>query len=248
METDGVVADAPLKPSTAGSSGSFLVLADDKNRYWCKTLNNLQDPRVPVNEQVVARLGVLIGAPVCEPQFVRMQGAVVGWEFRPGSGRRVEEGWAHGSLAVDPCVEIHDVATNRASDDNARRHAGIYALYDWTAGANGQWLMAGDDSTFHSHDHGHYFPGGPAWTVATLQASAASSFALPVPPTGLDETELERLAYRLDALTEQEIAGVMSNLPAEWPVRDEELEALIDFIYGRRQDVAQRLRALVPEV
>ena len=63
-----VRAEAPLKQSTDGGSGSFLVQADDGREYWCKALNNTQEaPMVPVNEQIVARLGRLIGVAVCEP-------------------------------------------------------------------------------------------------------------------------------------------------------------------------------------
>lgn len=247
-DPDGVEAEAPLKPSTGGGSGSFLVRADDGNRYWCKTLNNLQHPRVPLNEQIVGRLGLLIGAPVCRPQLVRISPALVGWEFRPGSGRLLEEGWAHGSLAVDPALETRDIQMNRARDENPRRQAGIYALHDWTGGSDSQWLMEGADGMFHSHDHGHYLPGGPGWTIASLQASAAATFELPTPPTGLDAAELERLADALNAVTEQEIVEVVSKLPAAWPVQDDELEALVDFVNDRRQAVAQRLRALVPAV
>lgn len=53
---------APLQQSKHGSSGSFLVLADDRNRYWCKTLNNLQSPRVPtkLTTATCARCGTRI--------------------------------------------------------------------------------------------------------------------------------------------------------------------------------------------
>jgi hypothetical protein len=44
------------------------------------------------------------------------------------------EGWAHGSLAAEPVVETNTL-DHRFMDDNASRHAGIYALFDWTAGA-----------------------------------------------------------------------------------------------------------------
>jgi hypothetical protein len=245
----GVEAVAPLQPSSAGSSGSFLIRADDGNRYWCKSLNNLQnEPRVPVNEQLVARLGLLIGAPVCRPELVYIPAALVGWEIRPGSGRLLEEGWAHGSQAVDLVVETRDISANRGADDNRRRQAGIYALHDWCGGSDSQWLMAGPESEFHSHDHGHYFPGGPAWTIASLQGAAGTSYAIPTPPAGLDATELQQLAAQLEVVSEQDIATVASKIPAGWAVQDDELEALVDFIYDRRPQVAQRLRNLAGAV
>jgi len=64
----------------------------------------VQDPeqpensRVPINEEIVARLGTLIGAAVCEPTLVYMPQQLAGWEFR--QGYVVEVGWAHGSLAT----------------------------------------------------------------------------------------------------------------------------------------------------
>jgi hypothetical protein len=241
-EPAGVTAVTPLVKSTAGGSGSFLALADDGSRYWCKTLNNCQHERVPTNEQVVARLGLLIGAPVCWPELVRIPAALVGWEFRPG--RVLEEGWAHGSLAVQPAVEAHDLM-NRALDDNARRHAGVYALFDWLGGSDPQWLTVGTDLEYHSHDHGHYFPGGPAWTTGSLQQEAATPFVLGQPTTGLDASELERLAVAVEAVSEEEVLSVMAKVPADWPVTDEELEALADFVLDRRSSVAGRLRSYV---
>ena len=103
-EFDGVSAVIPLRPSSSGGAGSFLVLADDGQRYWCKSLNNFQGERVPVTEQIFARLATVIGAPACAPQFVDLT-PIVGWEFRPGTGRVIEAGWAHGSRAVEPVIE-----------------------------------------------------------------------------------------------------------------------------------------------
>lgn len=237
----GVLATAPLQRSTAGGSGSFLVLADDGERYWCKVVNNPQSPRVPANEQIIARFGELISAPVCMPRLVRIPAALAGWEFRPGL--TLVEGWAHGSLALDPVVETRSL-DNRAMDDNARRHAGIYALHDWLAGQDAQWLMRGPQAEFFSHDHGHYLPGGPDWTVAGLQAATATAFALGVPATGLDAAELERLAGALEALGREDLESCASNIPASWPPGDAELEALIDFAFDRRATAAGRLRAL----
>jgi len=69
-EVEGVTAVMPLRPSSAGGSGSFLVLADDRRRYWCKSRNNFQGPRISITEQIVGRLAALIGAPACEVALV----------------------------------------------------------------------------------------------------------------------------------------------------------------------------------
>lgn len=231
----------PLRPSVVGGSGSFLVLADDNQRYWCKSLNNFQGPRIPITEQIVGRLAALILAPACKVQLVKLD-QIAGWEFRPGSGRLVEAGWAHGSVAVDPAVETRSLE-HRTDDDNRRRHCGIYALCDWLAGSDVQWLYGlSEDNAYYSHDHGYYLT-GPEWTSATLAAERETPYALSIPPDHLDGEELNRLADALDALSRQEIERELSKLPSDWPVTDDELAAVADFVNYRRAAVAGRLRA-----
>lgn len=233
----------PLRPSAAGGAGSFLVLADDGRRYWCKALNNFQSPRVPITEQLVARLGALIGAPVCVAQLVLLDD-IAGWEIRPGSGRLVEPGWAHGSLAVEPAIETRSLEYRR-DDDNARRHAGLLVLSDWLLGGDLQWLRALDeDNAYHSHDHG-FFLTGPDWTAETLRARQNEPVTLSVTTDYLDRDELAHLAERLEGMTREEIDSVLSKLPAGWPVTDDELEQLAEVVDARCPQVVGRLRTLV---
>jgi hypothetical protein len=239
----GVTAVMPLRASMVGVSGAFLVLADDDERYWCKPLNNFDHPRVPVTEQIVARLGALIGAPVCEGRLVRLD-EIVGWEFRPGSGRPVDAGWAHGSRAIDPGLETRTLA-HRTDDDNRSRQAGLYALCDWLLGSDVQWLYALDeDNAYYSHDHGYYL-GGPGWNIESLRARANEPAPLSIPSVGLDPDELNRLAGALEGMTRAMIEDALSGLPADWPVSVGELESLAVVLDGRRAPVAARLRAMV---
>ncbi len=170
--------------------------------------------------------------------------ALAGWEFRPGSGRLVEAGWAHGSVAVDPAVETRSL-DHRTEDDNRRRHCGIYALCDWLAGSDVQWLYGVmEDNAYYSHDHGFYLT-GPDWTPATLAAGRDASYLLSITPQHLDGDEILRLADALDAVSREEIENELSKLPSDWPVSDGELSAVAEFADDRRAPVAARLRAMV---
>lgn len=242
-DVEGVVAVLPLRRSTHGVSGSFMVRADDGEDYWCKVTNNPTSPRIPVNEQVAARLGKAIGVSVVEPVLVNLDG-IAGWEFQPG--RQVEAGWAHGCSAVSGAFETRSL-DHRGEDDNRVRHAGFYALMDWLAGSDQQWLYSSTaDNAYFSHDHGHFFPGGPDWTPASLAATGTNAHNLGVPADGLDRTELGRLADAIEAMTEEAIDLVMSKIPAAWPVSDDDLAALSGFLDSRREVVAARLRSLLP--
>lgn len=241
---DAVRAVMPLRQSTAGSSGSFMVLGDDDERYWCKSVNNFQSARLPVTEQIVGRLGDLIDAPVCTCKLVVLD-EIVGWEIRKGSARLVEAGYAHGSRAVEPTLETRQLRF-RTDDDNRRRHCGLYALCDWLYCGDLQWLRATDeDNAYYSHDHG-FFLTGLDWTKESLAERGAEQGPITVDPDQLDATELGRLAERLEDMTLDEIETAISGLPTSWPVSDQELAAVARFANLRKAPVAARLRSLVP--
>lgn len=242
-EGNGVVAVLAMRRSTHGVSGSFMVRADDGGDYWCKVTNNPTSPRIPINEQIAGRLGVALGVSVTTPALVKLDG-IAGWEFHPGL--HVEAGWAHGCAAVAGAFETRSLE-HRSDDDNRRRHAGFYALMDWLAGADQQWLYSSvEQNAYFSHDHGHFFPGGPNWTTEALAAVGVGDRTLPVPPDGLDGAELARLAAAIESMTKDDIDSVMSNIPADWPVTDDELAALSNFLEARQAPVAGRLRTLLP--
>jgi hypothetical protein len=236
-----VRAIAPLQRSNRGGSKSFLVLADDNARYWCKVIDNGQSPRVPVNEQIAGRLGRLLGIGVCETQLVEMTEDLAGWDF--ADQKKLKPGWAHGSRAIEGAVETNSL-DHRADDDNAVRHSGFIAIFDWLGGSDPQWLYSTIDSNrYFSHDHGHYL-GAPEWTIETLGQRGDAEVTFPGDRSGLSEEELLRVADTLSTIKRVDLEDALRGIPAEWPVTDEELEAVVDFADHRRMPVAQRLRTL----
>jgi hypothetical protein len=160
----------------------------------------------------VSRLAHLIVAPACEARLVDVT-QIAGWEFRPGTGRLVETGWAHGSRAVEPAIETRSL-DHRTDDDNARRQAGIHALCDWLAGGDVQWLYCvSEENAYYSHDHGFYLT-GPAWRTSSLAGARHTPFALSALTDRLDGAELERLAAALEAVRRQDIDVELS--PRAW--------------------------------
>lgn len=219
-----------------------MIRAEDDRDYWCKALNNPVSERIPINEQIAGHLGAGIGVAVAAPTLVRLDG-LEGWEFHPG--KRIEPGWAHGCAAVEGAIETRSL-DHRSEDSNRVRHAGFFALMDWLAGGDQQWLYGAlEENAYYSHDHGHFFPGGPDWTAEALSATGTAARMLGVPSDGLDSTEIQRLAAAIEGTQIQALETVMSKIPQEWPVGDEELAALVDFIAARSAAAAGRLRALV---
>ena len=226
------VISIPLKPSPRGGSGTFLAADGDGGRWWVKPLNNKQDARVTVTEAVVGSVGALIDAPVCNSAVVFLPTEIEGWEFRPGA--RIESGYAHASRSVDNAIE-HRSLLYRDRDDNARRHVGVFAIYDWCWGGDDQWFYTEtEDRMVYSHDHGWYLPEtGPKWNIDALISRVEQAHIASWPASGLDTEVIAECSERLRTLTHDDLLAALSGIPESWPVSDSELERVGWFLESR---------------
>lgn len=233
-------------PSTGTFSDTFRVVASDRHEYFVKALDHCPAGHgaTLVAEQVVAAVGRLVGAPVCATPLIEIPEALAGYEVRPGTP--LAAGVAHGSLALEHADEMGRPSLYaRQQDDNARRHVGVYALFDWCYGSDQQWLYdLDDDRRLYSHDHGLYLPGDWHVDAASLTAEVDVPHPLPDPPTGLSPVAVEEVAVALEAVTRTGLACILNGVPASWPVTDDVLEALGWFLEARAPGVAVRLRGL----
>lgn len=183
-------------------------------RWWVKPLNNNQGERVAVTEAVVGAAGALVGAPVCDSAIVFLPPEIEGWEFRPGT--TIASGYGHGSRGVDNAVE-HRSLLYRDRDDNARRHVGVFAIYDWCWGGDDRWLHAEtEDRMLYSHDHGWYLPEtGPTWNVDALISRVGQAHVASWPPSGLDAEVVAACSERLRTLTRDDLVSRRPGLGLE---------------------------------
>lgn len=237
-----IVLKAPLKQSQSEGSKAFLGTASDGNQYWIKTLNNGQGNRVPTTEQIVARAGSLIDAPVCVVKTIEIPGKLAGWEFSPG--RKLEASIVHASLAVPNAIEIRGQLKHRQKDDNAKRHASLLALYDWCWGGDSQWLVCtSDEYKIYSHDHGWFLPPeGASWSINEIALRKNESRPLNTPNTGIDIDAIRNVIIALESIGRTEIQGILQAIPDTWPVSDAEPEAVGFFLEYRAPKVAARIK------
>jgi hypothetical protein len=187
----------------------------------------------------VGRVGALLDDVVRPVHTIHIPQDLVGWEFR--AGRALEEGIAHASLALQPAIETRSL-THCAEDDNGVKHPAIWALHDWFFGSDDQWLIASaQENRYHSHDHGHYFPGGPGWQEAGLLAVVDNPSELAEACVGLRRERAEEIVERLAKVTRDDLISALTRIPASWPITDEELECVGFFLETRAPQVSDRL-------
>lgn len=235
---------APIRRAQSSGAGAFLGLASDDQQYWFKVPGNHQGNYVLANEVIVERVGALIGAPVCERTLAWVSPAMMGWKHYPAP---VSPGpvIAHASRHVRGAID-DDALTYIRRDDNARRQASMLALWDWCLGDDEQWLYeAANSSSIWSYDHGLWFTTGEGdWDKEILQSLVEIDGSFPHPPTGLNRERLRDVADRIEAVSPDELVSAMSEVPVEWGVPHEDLEAMGWLLYRRAPAVAARVRRL----
>jgi hypothetical protein len=237
----------PVAPAGGSWSGPFRVTASDNRDYFVKSLDVCPPGQGAslVIEQVVAKVGELIGAPVCHTSLIRIPDEIAGWEPRPGVA--LKAGLAHASLALEHADEMgRPQLFARGQDDNRRRHVGVYALFDWCCGTDAQWLYDLDsDRMLYSHDHGLYLPpvGSGILTDEDMVIEVDRPYELPDPRSGLLPSAIDEMASAVEAVTRDDLASILNQIPKSWPVTDQVLETLGWFLERRAPAVGLRLRA-----
>ncbi len=233
-----------LQPSPGGGSGSFLGRASDGLNYFVKAPNQAQGGKVLVTEFLVARLGAMIGAPICRGAVIEVPTALAGYQFQPN--RELKAGIGHATALVPDAHEIRGAPQRRSDDDNRRRSVGLFALYDWCWGGDEQYLHeTSNEWRIYSHDHGWYFPPtGADWNEVELAAGVDVAHPLPGDIGGLDRSEIDEVAERLETINRESLATMLNEVPLAWHVSNSELETLGWFVGCRAAAVAARLRAI----
>lgn len=205
---------------------------DDGNDYVVK---GKQAGRVLFNDQVVARLGLAMSAPVGRPNIVMVPKELVDNEKEMS---HVTPGLAHATLLIPNCSEKLWLQ-HLDVDANRPRFASIAVLYGWCA-ANDHQLIYSDDSDklVYSVDHGHFFPGGPDWKAASLATlGRAEIYPEIVKACDLKDSEIAVAKDDLRAVTIDDVFNAIRISPDDWGVPVVDRIALTKFLVNRYCDI-----------
>jgi hypothetical protein len=230
-----VVAQRHVRAIGSGSK-PHLFKCDDGQHYAVKFRGNPHgDGRGIFTEQVVARLGQLIGAPVPEVRLVNVTAELLAPLNLDIGGGVAESGLHHGSCWAEGFSDRMNL--DRYPDRNREKYAALRLLYSWLV-CTGDHQVIYRDAEPHdvlSVDHGMFLPGSTGWTALSLR-----SFTDDVQPDqafvalNLTEDEHAPTLDKLGTVSPEAIADVAAAPPAEWGISRDDREAFAGFVERRR--------------
>jgi hypothetical protein len=226
-----IMAETFIRKWDTGSRPVRLRCADGNN-YVVK---GRQVGRIAFNDQVAARLGRAISAPVPDAvALVEVPQELIA--ANPGEMGHMQPGVGHGTKMIENTSER--LAVQRNEPYNRPRFALLSVFFGWLGGTDTQYIYNNTDPYLvHSVDHGHFFY-GPNWTSDSLRAAPqALAQADLIQQCGLTEPDLGAACGGLRAIGPDQIAAAIAACPDEWGVTNDERISLAEYVYRRRAEI-----------
>lgn len=238
LETFAAQRDNPIRALTyrkalRTKAEPVLVKCEDGKEYFVK---GQQAGRQIVNDQIVARIGQALGAPVGEPSIIDISMELI--EVNPNLSH-ISPGTAHGTVFIPDCRDEWSlIATSEPS--NRSRLILLALLYGWIFSNDRQFLFnKHPPRLIHSVDHGHFFPGGPDWSVEDLQKASKASLDPYFADCNFTPMELTEAKVALVSIADEAIIWAVSTPPDTWGLTIEERLALIGYLTRRKQELLE---------
>ena len=216
-----------------------IMRADDQALYVVKG-KHLRDS---IAEQIVGRLGTVLGFPVGRVGLVYVDRRLV------LDDSRIPEqmiGVNHAS------VFLPKIRPERAEfgpidlQFNRSRYADLALMYGWFQAYDLQPFYEHEAPRLvHSLDHGNFFPDAYQWSIRSLaEAEPARPDQRVMVPCGLKQSDLAEPLQKLQSVTPVQIVQAIKSVPSEWEFRHNERIALASYLWRRRQELLTHLAIL----
>jgi hypothetical protein len=242
--------------STAGSFRALVANGAGNLTYWVKPLSGPEGPVATIAEMIVSRLGVLIGAAVCEGHLIDVSVAA---DTKPSAAADYHE-LAFATRELSAVVTDSPMVRFYQKDINRNRFASFLGLYQWCLGGDPQWFYIGrGEFRAVGHDFGRYFlpredwrrQDRPHWDSDSLTASVGVRRTHPVLEKHADPKAARDVANRILAVDHQALVGILDPIVAAWgaiqpsPFKQvsvtDTMRVMGWFLESRRELVAEQL-------
>lgn len=215
-------------------SAPVVLGCDDGYDYVVKPIRSPDKQRAICNDQVIGHIAAKMAAPVPPIAIVNVPQALIDGE---PSLAGISAGPAHGSRYMPNVSKIKGGVGQENVPANRKRFAVLAAMYGLAqVDVDIQFFYEDGTNFVWSFDHGHFFPGGPNWTITTLETeSSAPALELGIVQAANLTLEEQRLGLKsLNPIVVQSIAHAVNSPDESWGLTVDERIALAEHLDGRR--------------
>jgi hypothetical protein len=222
-----------LRTRFSSISKPALMACSDGKEYVVKSIANPGLKRAMANDQVIGKAAAAMNAPVPAVALVNVPQELI--NAQPELADFVA-GVTHGSAYMPDVSKTREVIAHVTVPENRRRFASLALLYGLAfVQHDHQFFYQDGTNLVWSFDHGHFFPSGPNWTVASLQgAVAATPDPTIVAGCALSPLELAAAKPSLNGITDDKLAAAIGAIPSAWDVTTPEKAELAIYLERRR--------------
>jgi hypothetical protein len=211
-----------------------------------RTPDNLSPGRTIFNENVAARLGGCMAAPVAQAALIDVSQEVI--DSAADAMDHLRSGIAHGARYIENCklAQPKHHMRHPVEAQNRARFALLAVMFGWMNGPEGapindaEFLYDKTTSDVYGIDFGNFF-GGPTNDLRQLQSKATPN-AWIKHCSELTREELASACQRLSAITPDQIADALAAPPDEWGIKFSERVEFAKLLFCRQAELVVESR------
>lgn len=218
-------------------SNPVLLKCEDGKQYVVK---GRQADRQRINDQIVARLGLIINAPVGNPKIINVSQDLI--DIEPNL-KNFGIGTAHGTEFIPNCFDQWSLIAT-SEPENRIRLVTLALLYGWTHANDHQFIFRKlPPRIIYSVDHGHFFPNPPNWKIEHLEQDSPATLDTYFDCCNFVHAELEKIYDILKDVTDNMIIEVVASPREEWGITITERLGMINYLINRKKELENHLQS-----
>lgn len=227
----------------------FIGTASDGHDYWCKRVNSDHEREAVVNEVAASVIGQRMKANVREWKIVTVPDWMKGHPVGAGEKRyRLDGRPLFGSLDLHTAVlkRPDNIIPHVGDDSNDRHVPKLLALWLICNVQEDIQVLADEanENALWSIDHGFWFDSwGYPWGFSELDTPGGKP-RLPRLREKVSQQHWEHAIDSLDALDSTLTKEIYTQIPAEWQVKEVEIEKLSRYVLSRVDYTKSELRKM----
>ena len=236
METDigNQASNFPIIATTFrhkyGTASQPILVECSDGLEWI--VKGQQNGKMIYNDYVIGNIGCLLKAPIPRVDLVHVPEEMIRNCAAMG---HMQPGISHGSLFIKDCTDRTGIQPDYLNNENEPRFASLHVFFSWMHSNDQQWIYEKlPPNRVYSVDHGHFFPGGPNWTIDSLRVAQLPQFVNEFQTFRINPMHYEEPLSYLESLKAEQISEIVIDMPPkEWSCSIEERFELLDFLLKR---------------